>query len=309
VANPSDPASVPGQERPTAPLEAAETSGATTGGLVRYVRDVGGDDAVAAMLARAGTTASAGELDDQSRWWSYDTRIRLFAAATEVVGDPQTMYDVGAAALKTGLAHSLVILLRAMGSPRQVFGQLPRAVQKFSTTSTMEILETTSTTATIRYRLHEGYPHSRLDCLYTQGLLSTVPVIFTLPPARIVHDECQSDGYDACTYHVEWAPRSRLPWRRNRQQGIDPELYALRGQLQILQSAATDLVASDDLETVLRRIVTDVVPVMPPPSSVATLSMTAEPSTSGVLVARPLIRRAICSERDIFTPSGGNCGR
>ena len=238
-----------------APVEAPETSGATTGGLLRYVRRVGGEDAVAAVLARAGTTATPAELDDQSRWWSYDTRIRLFTAATEVLRDPRTMYEVGAAALQTGLAHSLVLLLRAMGSPRQVFGQLPRAVQKFSTTSTMEILETGPTTATIRYRLHDGYPHSRLDCLYTQGLLSTVPVIFSLPPARVVHDECQSDGPAACVYHLEWAPRSRLPWRRRSASRVDPELHALRGQLQILQSAATDLVASDDLATVLQRIV------------------------------------------------------
>ena len=239
----------------TAPVEAPETSGATTGGLLRYVRRIGGDEAVAEVLARAGTAATAAELDDQSRWWSYETRIRLFAAATEVLRDPRTMYEVGAAALQTGLAHSLVILLRTMGSPRQVFGKLPRAVQKFSTTSTMEILETGRTTATIRYRLHEGYPHSRLDCLYAQGLLSTVPAIFALPPAEVVHDECQSDGHEACVYHLEWAPRSRLPWRRGRTPAVDPELHALRGQLQILQSAATDLVASDDLETVLKRIV------------------------------------------------------
>ena len=239
----------------TAPTEAPETSGATTGGLLRYVRSVGGDEAVAEVLERAGTTATALELDDQSCWWSYDTRIRLFDAATEVLGDPRTMYEVGAAALQSGLAHSLVILLRTMGSPRQVFGKIPRAVQKFSTTSTMQILETGATTATIRYRLHDGYTHSRLDCLYTQGLLSTVPEIFTLPPARIVHDECQSDGFDACTYHLTWSSRSRLPWRRKRTPAVDPELHALRGQLQILQSAATDLVASDDLETVLRRIV------------------------------------------------------
>ncbi len=239
----------------TAVDEAHETSGATTGGLLRYVRGVGGDDAVAAVLARAGTTASPAELDDQSRWWSYDTRIRLFAAATEVLGDSRTMFEVGAAVLQTGLAHALVILLRALGSPRQVYGRLPRAVQKFSTTSTMQIVATRRTTATIRYRLHDGYPHSQLDCLYTQGLLSTVPVIFSLPPAGIVHDECQSDGYDACTYHLEWAARSLLPWQRHRKPAVDPELRAWRGQLEILPSAATDLVASDDLETVLRRIV------------------------------------------------------
>ncbi len=239
----------------TTPAEAPETSGATTGGLLSYVRSVGGDEAVAEVLARAGMTASPDELEDRSRWWSYDTRIQLFTAATDVLSDPRTMYEVGAAVLRSGMAHSLVLVLRAMGSPRQVYGKLPRAVQKFSTTSTMQIVGTGRTTATIRYRLHDGYRHSRLDCLYTQGLLSTVPAIFSLPPARIVHPECQSDGQDACTYHLEWSPRSRLPRLRTRRPAVDPELHALRGQLQALQSAATDLVASDDLHTVLRRIV------------------------------------------------------
>lgn len=235
--------------------EARETSGATTGGLLHYVRSAGGEGAVAELLRRAGVPASAADLEDQSRWWSYETRIRLFAEATAVLNDPHTMFRVGAAALQTGMANSLVLLLRTLGSPRQVFGRLPRAVQKFSTTSTMRILSAESTSATIHYRLHEPYPHSRLDCLYTQGLLSTVPEIFSLPPARIEHEECQSDGFDACVYRIQWAARSRLPWRRRRSRGDEPELIALRGQLRTLQSAATDLVASDDLETVLHRIV------------------------------------------------------
>ncbi|RBY92071.1 GGDEF domain-containing protein [Blastococcus sp. TBT05-19] len=235
--------------------ERRETSGATTGGLLRFVRRQGGDAAVAEVIRRAGVDATADELDDQSRWWSYDTRIALFSAATEVLDDRRTMFEVGAAALKTGLAHGLVLLLRSLGTPRQVFRQLPRAVQKFSTTSTMEILEAGSTSATIRYRLHDGYPHSRLDCDYTQGLLSCVPQIFTLPAAEVVHDECQSDGHPACIYSLTWHRRSRLPWRRREDAGADPELLALRGQLQILQSAATELVASDDVDTVLERIV------------------------------------------------------
>ncbi|TKJ31691.1 sensor domain-containing diguanylate cyclase [Blastococcus sp. CCUG 61487] len=239
----------------TPPRVTSETSGATTGGLLRYVRSVGGDEAVAEVLTRAGMTASAAELEDPSRWCSYDARIRLFTAATEVLGDPRTMFEVGAAALRTGMSNSLVILLRAMGSPQQVMGKLPRAVQKFSTTSTMEILESGPTSAVIRYRLHDGYEHSRQDCLYAQGLLTTVPMIFRLPPARIEHDTCQSDGHEACIYRLEWTPRSRLPWRRTRVDAVDPELVALRAQLQSLQSAATDLVAGEDVETVLRLIV------------------------------------------------------
>jgi diguanylate cyclase (GGDEF)-like protein len=222
---------------------------------MRYIRSHGGDDAVAEVLRRAGVPRTPDELEDQSRWWGYDTRIRLFTAATEVLDGPDTMFEVGAAAIHSGLAHSLVLLLRALGSPRQVFRSLPRAVAKFSTTSTMEMLEVGATSATIRYRLHEGYVHSRLDCRYAQGLLSTVPTIFGLPPAQIEHEECESDGHSACIYRLSWQRRNRMPLRRRSERSADLELTALRGQLRTLQSAATDLVSSDDLPTVLQQIV------------------------------------------------------
>ncbi|TFV64665.1 GGDEF domain-containing protein, partial [Blastococcus sp. CT_GayMR20] len=235
--------------------EPRETSGATTGGLLRYVRASAGEDAVAAVLERAGVPFTAEQFEDQSRWWSYDTRIRLFEAATEVLGDPRLMYRVGASALQSGLAHGLVILLRAMGTPRQVFRKLPRAVAKFSTTSTMEVLDAGATSATIRYTLHEGYRHSRLDCIYAQGLFSVVPMIFGLPEARIEHPACESDGHPACVYVVTWDRRSRLPRRSRETAGQEAELQALRGQLRILQSASTDLVGSEDVDTALERIV------------------------------------------------------
>jgi diguanylate cyclase (GGDEF)-like protein len=235
--------------------EARETSGATTGGLLRYVRRIAGEDAVDRVLERSGVPYAAEELEDQSRWWSYDTRIRLFEAATAELDDPRLMFEVGASAMESGLAHALVIVLRAMGTPRQVFRTLPRAVAKFSTTSTMEVLDAGATWATIRYTLHEGYAHSRLDCIYAQGLFSVVPTIFGLPEARIRHDECESDGHPACVYEVTWDRRSRLPRRRRDTAGTDAELNALRGQLRILQSAATDLVGSDDVDTALDRII------------------------------------------------------
>ena len=234
--------------------EARETSGATTGLLLSHVRRQGGDDAVAEVLRRAGVLWTAAELEQPSQWTSYDTRIRLFAAATEVLGDPQTMFRVGREALGLGLTPALVLLIRAMGSPRQVYRQLPRAVAKFSTTSTMEVLESGATHATLSYRLHEGYRHSRLDCEYAQGLIGMVPTIFGLPSAELVHTQCESDGHPVCLYHLTWERRRRLGGRR-RSEDDGPELLALREQLRILQSAAADLVASEDVDTVLQRIV------------------------------------------------------
>jgi uncharacterized protein (TIGR02265 family) len=236
--------------------EARETSPATMTALLDYVRAQGGETAVAATLDRAGLQLTAAELTDTAHWASYDTRIGLFAAATAVLGDPSAMFRVGATALTSGMAPSVVLLVRAMGSPRQVFRRLPSAVSKFTTTSTMEVLESGPTHATMSYRLHPGYVHSRLDCQYAQGLLTVVPTVFGLPAARILHDECESDGHPACVYHLTWDPKSRLRRRRDRQADEGLQLTALREQLQGLQSAAADLVSSEDLETALRRIVT-----------------------------------------------------
>ncbi|WP_324274749.1 hypothetical protein [Blastococcus brunescens] len=73
----------------TAPVaEPRETSGATTGGLLRYIRTTAGPAAVDELLERSGVPYTAEQLEDQSLWWSYETRIRLFAAATDVIGDP-----------------------------------------------------------------------------------------------------------------------------------------------------------------------------------------------------------------------------
>lgn len=234
--------------------EARETASTTTGLVVNYVRIHRGERCVGELLSRAGVPFTAEELEDPARWFSYDTRIRLFEAATEVFDDPATPFLIGATALESNLPPAIVLLIRAIGSPRQVFRQLPSAVTKFSTTSTMEMLETGAGHATIRYRLHEGYRHSRLDCQYAQGLISTVPSMFSLPPARIAHPRCESDGHEACVYHVTWQRRPRLGRWSRRQRGEDPEYRALRGQLTALQSAASDLVGSQAIEDTLARI-------------------------------------------------------
>jgi EAL domain len=61
-----------------------DTSGVTTRVIVLYVREHGGGQAVAALLARARETRSA----DEHGWSSYEQKIRLFRAAVEVLGGP-----------------------------------------------------------------------------------------------------------------------------------------------------------------------------------------------------------------------------
>jgi diguanylate cyclase (GGDEF)-like protein len=237
------------------PVEARETSGAVTGSLLRYVRAHGGEAAVTEVLRRADVRHDAEELENPGRWWSYETRRRLYTAATEVLDDPATMFGVGCAAVANGLAPSLVLVVRAVGSPRQVYRRVPQIMAKFTTTSTMELVDVEATSATIIYRPQPGYSHSRMDCQYARGLLTTVPTLFGLPAAHIEHPQCESDGHPACLYHLSWQQRTWLGRRRTDRSARDLELATLQSQLRALQSAATELVSSEDLETVLPRIV------------------------------------------------------
>ncbi len=234
--------------------EARETSASTTGLVVAYTRARGGEAALSALLAAAEVPFTVEELSDASRWFSYDTRIRLFQAAVDVFDDPDVPHAMGSTALEHGMPAGIILLLRAVGSPSRVYAQLPSAVSKFSTTSTMRLEGAGPTHAVLDYRLHDGYEHSLLDCRYAQGLIGVVPTLFGLPPARVEHPSCESDGAASCSYEVSWRRRERgwLPGRHRSARAA--ELTALREQLGTLQSGAADLVAQDDLPAIFARI-------------------------------------------------------
>ena len=235
--------------------EPRETASTTIGLLLHHVRERGGEGAVSEVLSRAGVLEDAPTLEKTSTWLSYATRIRLFEAATSVLGDPNTMFTVGTGAVRGDVQPVLVQLLSVFASPGAIFRQMPRMVPKFTTTSTMDAIQVGKTSATVRYRLHDGYLPSRLDCLYAQGLLSSVPAIFGLALAHLSHPQCQSDGYPACEYMLTWSTRVRWWSWRTRSRWVDASLGVLRDKVREVQLAAADLVNSDDVDEVLARIV------------------------------------------------------
>jgi len=239
-------------------LERRETASTTINLLLRHVRLRGGDAAVEEVLARAGVSQTAGVLEDPASWVSYETRIRLFEAATVVLDDPRTMFTVGASAVTGGIQPVLVQLLSVLSrlsTPSAIYRQMPRMVPKFTTTSTIDEMQVGTNSASVRYRLHDGHVPSRLDCQYAQGLFSAVPVVFGLSPASVAHLTCQSDGHAACEYVLHWTTRLHWwSWGRKRRFG-DDILSDLRNRVRDVQIAAADLVSSDHVDEVLARIV------------------------------------------------------
>jgi len=230
-----------------------DTSGVTTRLIVAYVRRHLGDAGVTLLLERAGENRPVEVLEDERSWSTYDQKIALFEAAAALTDDPDVARLIGSSLLEEQLAAVLRAVIGALGSPQRVLKSVARASAKFSTSATMDAVAVGNSSATVSYRLHDGFVPSRHDCVYTQGILSQVTVLFGLPPARIVHESCQIEGAEACVYEVRW--RQWRWWTRGvarRRVGIAEG--ALQERVKDLELTVADLVAAEDLEGSLASI-------------------------------------------------------
>ncbi|MEJ7716848.1 MAG: hypothetical protein WKF31_02380 [Thermoleophilaceae bacterium] len=71
-----------------------------------------------------------------------------------------------------------------------------------------EIVELGRTHARLRARDVSGVGSHPATCEYNAGLLSAVPELFGMPPARVRHPLCALRGADHCIFDVRWLPCS-----------------------------------------------------------------------------------------------------
>ena len=196
---------------------ANQTSGLTSRLILAYAERAGGSVKVDEILARCDMGERREDLRDGSLWFGFDTKVELFAAAAEVLDDPQVARHIGGAAVELNVLTLLSLALRAVGSPQLVYAALPRHARKFTSAHRLELIRSTDSHASFRYVDVSGVGYHRLDCEYTQGMLASVPTMFGAPPARIRHSQCAVEGADACVYEIWWEdPRSQLGKTANR---------------------------------------------------------------------------------------------
>jgi diguanylate cyclase (GGDEF)-like protein/putative nucleotidyltransferase with HDIG domain len=185
--------------------EPRETSGVTSALLLAYLDRVGGPSAVAEVLARCGLSECEAELRDENCWFSWRTKIELFAATAEVLEDPDFLMDMAALALDLKVAGGLKVALRTLGSPMLIYRSIVRANARFNGSHAMELLSLSSTHARTRFVDITGERRFHaLDCEYSAAMLAIVPELFGLPRASVTHVECVGDGADACVYELRW---------------------------------------------------------------------------------------------------------
>ena len=100
-----------------------------------------GQRALPELLELSGSRRTLEFLEDNSNWISVDESIALFDAAAQVTGDPTIARHVGENAVRQYAGTQVATVLRSLGSPEELLRQITVVAGKFSTVSSMEIVE------------------------------------------------------------------------------------------------------------------------------------------------------------------------
>jgi diguanylate cyclase (GGDEF)-like protein/putative nucleotidyltransferase with HDIG domain len=185
-------------------VEARETGGVTTRLILDYVEREAGRHGLLELLQSCGLDGRERELRDENNWCSYATKIALLESAARVVDDRLVARHIGEAGMDFNVAPGLKLSLRALGSLRLLYRNIPRTCSKFTTTHRMEAVEVGRHHARIAYRDVSGTGYHPADCELNVGFLSCAPILFGLPLARVSHPICARDGGDTCVYELRW---------------------------------------------------------------------------------------------------------
>jgi diguanylate cyclase (GGDEF)-like protein len=225
--------------------------------LLRLVRSTGGDAAVASLLERAQIRHEPSYLENVDNWISLDEATAMFEAGVLQTGDPLFARRVGENTLRQHAGTQVATVLRSLGSTEAVLQAVAQSAARLSSVTKMEAIEAVPGRGVVRACAREGFSRRRLHCDWTTGLLAGLPILFGLPLARVEETECQTRGDSQCLYTVSWdaemAAAAADP--QQRVTSLEAQLVAMSERLQSSYATAGDLVSTDDLDTVLQRIV------------------------------------------------------
>jgi len=230
-----------------------DISGSLTWNVLNLVRRLAGEEALPALLVAAGTTRTLAELEDDTSWVSFAEGRALFEAATEILGDPNALRRVGVSIARQDMTSEVVAILRDLGSPGEILRHIDQVVPRFCRVVTMEAEEIAADYALISCVSRPGYPRFRVLCDFTAGLLEQSTIPFDMPPAAVVEEECELRGDARCLFRVSWQADVR-DHPEYRLAALEAEVDVLATRFETFQQTAADLVAVEDVASVLRNI-------------------------------------------------------
>lgn len=165
--------------------------------VFRYVADRHGEDAVSALLGRAGLRASAREV---GTWLTHAELEAALAAIRASLADDDEFR--AACRHRVVSAYSPLSFVLKAASVASVYKLMARTIRLVSRVSTYEVADLGESRVWLRYT--SPHRESRLMCLSRIAQITCLPELAGKPPAHLEERRCLSRGDPCCEYVMRW---------------------------------------------------------------------------------------------------------
>ncbi len=279
-------------------------AGVNTWLMLRHLRAHDAPDASSRLLAEAGETRTADQLFDLGTWSSYDQFRRLLEVMATDFGGADSLHRAAGSGLDDPSMPEMTNMLQSLGSPEALLA----VIVESGGASLAPIISLTGyatgpTEWIVDERFHDGFEHFPEYCDWASGLYANIPKLFGMRP-EVEHIACACDGAPACRYRIRWFPDEAGA----ETEFLESRIEILTARLESLHQTVGDLVADDDLERVLAKIVKSATQAMHAPIFVLALeSLPSAPKnvyasgiddTNAATLAAELLESSTGTEQD-----------
>lgn len=230
-------------------------SGVNTRIVVQFLKGQFGPDVVATVLERAGESRPEEVLCDDAGWSSYGQVRRLFEATSAVLGGPEALTDAALATpIVSASSAETAQALQDVGSPDSLLEATLNSDSSLglSTIRNRDGEQVAPGEWLIREWFVEGFEPFPEFCAFEAGVQTLVPRLFGLPFGEVTEETCCCRGDDRCTF--------RLRWSQDGDAEHGPGYFETRSQmlesrLHTFQRTIADLVAAQDPDAALSRVI------------------------------------------------------
>ena len=221
--------------------------------LLEHVEACAGPEGVAEVVALAREERPMGVLRDDTTWSSYTQFRRLLEAAGTVLGGVDRLSGVGdSVQVAGGTMPEMASLLQAYGSPDALWRAMGDGGAGLAAVTRGRSEEVGQRDWRIMTALQDGFEPFPELCAFMTGIAPIGVHLFGMVVLSVEHDRCQRRGDEWCSNRVRWAETDDLA---EQLAFTTTALDLSRSALEAFQGTVADLVAGEDFDAVLTRIV------------------------------------------------------
>ena len=185
-----------------------ELSGSLLQPMLRFYEQQLGTNALNRLALDLDTSLDV--LRDPDRWFSIACFRELYTAMARATGDQDIVYRAGRSVTRPGVMGAHRSVIRAFRSVRGVLRNWSGLDQRLRRDTDWRVSFRGRGHAVATFSLLENAEDDIELCKHRRGILESIPELFDLPPAEVLHPECIHRGDPHCRYQIRWMERPNI---------------------------------------------------------------------------------------------------